>query len=209
MKYWQFVFLSFLLFGCRDYESEKYISEEEVAIEELFAKFIQLDEMLSMNDYGDSIPTLYIISQLDNTVQVYQDSIETIIREDSTGTYITRELSAKTVEENELFAPLTSGDFNKRVLTNSIQHELLDIRMLQETEFQNEHLGNIVDRMEKNKRVFGYLFLTRIIFNRDFTVGYLGYAFFCGAGCAWDNNIEIRKEKGKWIISRYFSGGIA
>lgn len=209
MKYWQFIFVSFLLFGCTGCESEKYVSEEEMAIEELFTEFIQLDEMLSINDYGDSIPTLYLISQLDNTDQVYQDTIETIIKEDSAGIYITRELSPKTVEENEMFEPLTSGDFNKRVLTNTVHHELLNIQMLPETEFQNEHLGNIVERMEQDRRIFGYLYLTRIIFNRDYTVGYLGYAFFCGTGCYWDNNIEIRKEGGKWIISKHFSGGIA
>lgn len=209
MKYWQFIFLSFLFFGCRDYQSEKYISEEEIVIEELFTQLIQLDEMLSMNDYGDSIPTLYIISQLDNTVQIYQDSIETFLKEDSTHIYITRELSPKTIEENELFEPLTSSDFDKRVLANSIQHERLNIQLLPTTEFQNEHLGNLSDRMEQDRRIFGYLHLTRIIFNREYTVGYLGYAFFCGAGCYWDENIEIRKEDGKWVISRHFSGTIA
>lgn len=209
MKYRLLILFSFLIFGCRDYENQKYFSEEEEAIEELIAEFIQLDEMLSMNNYGDSIPILYVISQLDNKIQVYQDTTETITKEDSTGTYVTRELSPSTVEENELFEPLTSGDFNKRILAKSLQHDLLNIVMLPETEFQNEHLGNIVGRMEQNEGIYGYLYLTRIIFNRDYTVGYLGYAFFCGAGCAWNDNIEIRKEGGKWVISRYFSGGIS
>ena len=58
-----------------------------------------------------------------------------------------------------------------------------------------------------NENEFGYLFISRIIFNEDYTKGYLHYDFICGDGCAWDYNIEIVKIDDKWKISEYFSGG--
>ena len=185
-----------LLFGCRDFESDKYYSEEEAAINGLFTQFIDLEAMLSMNEYENSIPILYIINQLDSEVHIHQDSVD-------------NQLSEGTIEENTLFKPLTSGLLKKRNLPNSVQHKLLNVMMLSEEDFQTEHRANIVERLENNRRILGYLHLTRIIFNKDFTVGYLGYDFYCGVGCAWNNNIEIRKENGQWIIVRYLSGGIA
>ena len=80
--------------------------------------------------------------------------------------------------------------------------------MLSEDNFMIEH-RNLADRIDNNPNIFGYLFISRVIFKRDFTVGYLGYSFFCGGGCAWNNNIEIRKQDSKWKITKYFSGGIA
>jgi len=59
------------------------------------------------------------------------------------------------------------------------------------------------------KSDFGNLEISRIIFNADLNKGYLHYTFFCGQGCFWNNNIEIRKINDKWQIVKYYSGGIA
>jgi hypothetical protein len=37
----------------------------------------------------------------------------------------------------------------------------------------------------------------------------MSYSFYCGLGCAWNNNIEIVKINGSWEIAQNFSGGIA
>ena len=60
-----------------------------------------------------------------------------------------------------------------------------------------------------DKNEFGYLAMSRILFNTDFTKGYMYYSFICGVGCAWDSNIEITKVNGQWKITEYYSGGIA
>lgn len=63
----------------------------------------------------------------------------------------------------------------------------------------------------KNFKVeeLGYLSLSRILFNSDFTKGYLNYEFYCGTNCFVSNNIEISRSNDKWTVSEYFSGGIA
>ena len=57
MKYGLFILLSFLLFGCRDYENAAYFTKEEEAIEELLTEFIQIDTKLAINHYERAFVT--------------------------------------------------------------------------------------------------------------------------------------------------------
>jgi len=65
------------------------------------------------------------------------------------------------------------------------------------------------EKSKMNKNIFGCLGISRILFNRNFDVGYLSYGFYCGQGCFWCENVEIKKINGKWKISEHYSGGIA
>lgn len=205
---WGFVFV-FLLIGCRDYESEQYGLEEDLAIEQLVSEFTDAEYMLSANEYTSERPKLFIVSKLDNSVKIVEDFVETFSEADGVRVYIERELSEQTIEERKVFKALTKGVLEVRLLTADIRHDSLTIEVISEEVFKYKTKEGLGVESEKDADFFGYLLLSRIIFNRDFTVGYMHYAFYCGVGCFWWNNIEIIKRQGKWSISKRYSGGIA
>ncbi|BDD07723.1 hypothetical protein FUAX_01550 [Fulvitalea axinellae] len=184
---------SFHLTSCRNYNSEEYLKMEEQAINELIPMMTDLQYMTKANHAGIDSLKLYIISSLDTTI--YPPHFPTndldINYQDDLRRYN---------KENRLFAPIINGTLKKRSIQNNFTCKGLIIDLAP--------LENSMD-LAKNPDVLGVLTISRIYFERGFKKGYLSYTFYCGTGCCWSNNVEIRKIDGKWIFSEIFSGGIA
>jgi len=204
------LFLIYLLIGCNNYNSEEYISNENSAIKDIIPQLTDFENMVdrnklntnnklklflisSLNAYASEIhePNGYVTSV--NGIKVEKLEIKKRKKE-------YEEEYEKYKREKKLFRKLRKGKINKRILTTNFKYSNLKIELIPEN--KNRKL-----KLRENE--FGYLFISRIVFNRTFNKGYLSYSFFCGSGCAWYSNIEIEKVKGKWIISETFSGGIA
>ena len=206
------VLVIFSFSSCQNYESEKYIKMENKAINDIILEMTRFEEMKELNELRNEKLKLYILSTLD-TITAYRIkptgydigangidySKERIERNKNKF-----EEDLKQYEfEKKKFLDLKNGIIKTRNLNYSIKNEKLNIELI--TREKVEALENF----ETKKNEFGYLFISRIVFNRNFTKGYLHFDFICGVGCAWDNNIEIKKVNGKWKIMEYFSGGIA
>ena len=85
----------------------------------------------------------------------------------------------------------------------SFKSEKLNIELIKKEKIET------LENFDTKKNEIGYLFISRIVFNRNFTKGYLYFNFICGDGCGWGENIEIKKINGKWKRTESFSGGIA
>ncbi len=201
----------FLLSSCRNYETEAHFAAEDEVYRALLGEFTDMAYMLSVNDYGEGKPTLYVISDLFNEVEVRIDTITYATEIGSNGlpSKLKSEVSKQSLEERKLFKPLVKAKLARRKLDFLWKHDSLNIQLLPEAEYQAKHEEDTGKIMENDRSIFGYLHLSRIAFNRDLTKGYMAYSFFCGVACAWYNHIEVVKENGQWKISRTFSGGIA
>lgn len=182
---------------------------ENEAINDIILEMTKFEEMKNLNEWKDEKLKLYIVSKLDTT---------TTWTIKSTGFDIGAngiDYSKKRVKENkkefeenleefekeeELFADFKKGKIKPRNLNYSFENNKLNITYIEPEKIIN---------FDTKKNEFGYLFISRVIFNRAFTIGYLHFNFICGIGCAWDNSIKIKKVNGKWKITKYFSGGIA
>jgi len=202
----------FCFLSCQNYESENYIKNENEAINELILEMTNFEEMKRLNKWNDKKLELYIVSQLDtisswlhkpkgytiaiNDVKLPKEEIESNKKE------FENEL-AKYEKEKELFMNLKNGKIKIRKLNYHFENEKLNIQLIEKEKIEK------LESFDTEENEFGYLFVSRIIFNKNFTKGYLHYGFICGVGCAWNNNVEIEKINGKWTITERFSGGIA
>lgn len=196
-------------FGCQNDESEKYINTENEAINDIILQMTQFEEMKRINEWHDEKPTLYIISSL-GTGTVWTQKPKGYIaaingpglskEETERNKKDYKEDLARYEREEELFRKLKNGTIEKRNLNYPFKNAKINIQLIDAEEIHN---------LETKEYELGYLSISRIVFNQDFTKGYLYYSFFCGIGCAWGDNIEISKVNGKWEITEYFSGGIA
>lgn len=59
------LFSTICLFSCQNYESEKYIENENIAINNLILEMIKFDEIVKLNNWEDKQLKLYIFSKLD------------------------------------------------------------------------------------------------------------------------------------------------
>lgn len=203
------VLIIFSFLSCQNYDSQKYIKMENEAINDIVLEMTEFEEMKRINNWVKEKPKLFIISELDTTkawtIEPNGYDIGT------NGVHYSKERIAKNKNEFEedlakyekeerLFNAFEIGKIQKRNLNYIFTIDKLEIEIIESTRFKNFNF---------KENVFGYLSISRIIFNEDFTKGYLHFRFFCGAGCAWNSNIEIKKVNGKWEITEYFSGGIA
>ena len=206
------VLIIFSFSSCQNYESEEYIKTENQAISDIILEMTNFEEMKRSNEWKNEKLKLYIISGLDtftagtsepngydigsNGINYSQERIKENKRE-------FEENLEKYENEQGLFADLKKGKIKKRKLNFSFENEYLNIQLIEVEKIKK------LENFKTKKAELGYLSVSRIIFNRNFTKGYLHFNFICGEGCAWDNNIEIKKINGKWKITKYFSGGIA
>lgn len=197
------------IISCRNYESKEYFDNENQAISDVILAMTEFDKMKRINEWSDIKLKLYVVAKLD-TISAWIEKPKgyTIALNDVS-------LSKKRITENRkryenelaeyeeeefLFRNLKNGKLKPRVLNYNFQNEKLDIELIKSEKFKtNETIDN----------EFGYLFVSRVIFNINFTKGCLHYQFFCGEACAWDSNIEVTKINGVWKITKVFSGGIA
>jgi len=204
------IIFSFL--SCQSYESEKYIKMENKAINDIILEVTQFEKMNKLNNFGDKKLKLYILSELDTTTA---STIKPTGYDVATnGIYYSKERIEKNKNrfeedlrkyklEESLFNDLKKGKIKTRSLNYSFKNQKLKVELIERIKIKE------LNNFETKENEFGYLFISRIVFNRNFTKGYLYFQFICGIGCAWDNNIEIKKINGKWKITEYFSGGIA
>ena len=196
------------VYGCRNYDSERYINCENEAINDILRQLIDYDEMVKMNDFDTTRLTLLLISRLDTiTYDIYEpdgyvistNGVKLPDSEIKENKKDYEERLEKFKKEQRLFAPLKNGKFKQRILDYKFEYSNLQVELIPE-------FPNI---LELKQNEYGFLYISRIIFNRSIDKGFLSYSFLCGEGCYWAGNIEIIKINGKWEISEFFSGGIA
>lgn len=206
------VLIIFSFSSCQNYKSEEYIEMEKVAISDIILELTQFEKIKNSNQWENEKFKLYLISELgistartikptgynigENGIDYSKEKIEENKKE------FERELEKYEYEE-KLFAKLKKGKISKRKLNSSFENDFLEIELIDSEKIRE------LESFKTKKNELGYLSISRIIFNRDLNKGYLHFDFICGEGCAWDNNIEIKKINGKWKITKYFSGGIA
>ena len=185
------VFLS--LCGCRNYESKEYIAIENEAINDIILQLIDY-EIIKTNHADTNHLKLFLFSSLDTMVYDIDESLllESVYADDEVR-------YERLKKELKKFAPFKEGKIKERTLDYKSEYSNMEVVLIPYSLFGEEFRENEL----------GYLWISRICFNRRFDKGYLQYGFFCGEGCLWKNNIEIVKMNGKWQISEYFSGGIA
>ncbi|MBB3696468.1 hypothetical protein KMW28_10240 [Flammeovirga yaeyamensis] len=203
------ILILFSCVSCSNYESDIYINTEYEAINDILIELIKFKEVKRIKTRGDEKSKLYIISTLDTvTAQIFKpegyligmDGFD-ITKEEIDHQKKEYETSLEYYyEEEKLFRKLKNGSIKEREIHHVFDNEYFDIRLIPLDEFKG---------FETDSEELGYLFISRIVFNKDYTKGYLHYSFACGIACFWDNNIEISKVNGKWMITKYFSGGIA
>lgn len=198
------------LCSCRNYDSAKYISAENEAINDLIHKMIDLEYMVKHNNLDTNNLKIFFISVLGNEIcEIYKPD-GYIVGEDSI-MFSEEEVNKrkdlyeiefeKYLREFEFFAPLTKGKIKERKFDYQFKFSNLKVELVSENaDFFNPNL---------NSNEFGILSVSRVVFNRSFDKGNLSYGFGCGPECMWQYNVEISKIDGKWIISKYLSGIIA
>lgn len=207
------IFLKFIWFSCilscQNFDSEKYHKNENQAISDLILEMTNFEEAKKLNNFQNKKLKLYLASTLDTATawtkkpQGYITAIDGIqlSKEQIKKNKQRYEIEVANYEkENQLFESLKNGKIKKRSLNHLFQNQYLKIELIEPDRIKS---------LETRNNEFGYLFISRIIFNKNFTKGYLHYEFFCGVGCAWNYNIEISKVKDKWVITDSYSGGIA
>jgi fructose-specific phosphotransferase system component IIB len=204
----KFIILIITLFSivsCQKQNSNTYINTENKAINDIILEMTKFDEMKNVIDSKNKKLILYIDTVLDTTIaytykpegfEVSENELS--IEEIEEAKLIFIQDSVKYEKEKNLFVDLKNNQLKKRALNYSFKNDQLEIKYFD---------GEKTEDFETNENEFGYLFISRIIFNEDYTKGYLHYDFICGDGCAWDYNIEIVKTNDKWKITEYFSGG--
>jgi len=201
------ILINFL--SCQNYESEKYIEKENIAINDLILEMIKFDEMVKLNNWDNKQLKLYIFSKLDTNTAYsvkptgYDTGANGISysKEKIVGNKKRFENELEKFEKEErLYYDLKKGKIKERNLDYNFSNEKIA--------FEYINPQNIKDFNPK-KNEYGYLGVSRIIFNWNYTVGYLHYTFFCGDLCAWNDNIKIEKINGKWKIVERYSGGIS
>jgi hypothetical protein len=204
----KFIILIITLFSivsCQKQNSNTYINTENKAINDIILEMTKFDEMKNVIDSKNKKLILYIDTVLDTTTaytykpegfEVSENELS--IEEIEEAKLIFIQDSVKYEKEKNLFVDLKNNQLKKRALNYSFKNDQLEIKYFD---------GEKTEDFETNENEFGYLFISRIIFNEDYTKGYLHYDFICGDGCAWDYNIEIVKTNDKWKITEYFSGG--
>lgn len=201
--------ITFTFYSCQNYENEEYIKIENEAINDLILEITQFEQINRLKNKNRQKLKLYVISTLDTTTAFITKPNGYIIGEN--GVNFTEEKieeNKKEFEENlekldreqQLFSDFKRGKIKKRKLNYNLTNEELKIIII-----DRENIKSL--QIKENE--FGYLFMSRIVFKNNFTTGYLSFGFFCGDGCAWNSNIEIKKVNGKWKISEYFSRGIS
>lgn len=204
-KFITLILIVFSIVSCEKENSNSYIKVENEAINDILLEMTKFDEMKNVIDTKNKKLILYVDTVLDTTTAITfkPEGFETETNDLSFEEIEQAKLafiqdSVKYEREKNLFINLKNDQLKKRALNYSFKNDQLNIKYFD---------GEKTEDFETNENEFGYLFISRIIFNDDYTKGYLHYDFICGDGCAWDYNIEIVKTNDKWKISEYFSGG--
>ncbi len=183
------IFLLVLSISCINPNNERYKLHENNAINDVIPEMIDYYNMSNLNNWHEKDMLLKIGDTLSNRTAMISKPIDY------------DEIKIEEYElELKLFDKLTNKKILPRKLNFDFQNENFEIVLVDPTSQENyKTSGNEI----------GYLFVSRVLFNRNFTKGYTSYIYFCGEACVWDNNIELVKKNNKWKISRYFSGGIS
>lgn len=204
MKIYYYIIIASLtiILGCRNYDSDFYVKKENEALQQLIPQLIDLNEMLQMNDFGEGKPTLYLLAELHTEIEL-GSALEEKVLETENGLPKTIELieSEKYKVKKKHFKPFINGSIKNRKLTTEFKYPNLHIKLISKDELESTHT-DIAEAMKRNKEIFGYLSMTRIVMNKDFDTGYMSYAFFCGKGCVWGSNIEVKIKNGQWQVIR-------
>ncbi len=206
LKYILILIILFLL-GCTNFEGKKYISFENDVIKEIIPELLTLEHFAIRDIENVSV---FIVNELDNKIEVVgfvEDEYN--ILPDEKLFFSRSEKEQMYNDEIKLFKPFLKGKIKSRNLNAEINYTHLNVKQISLERFENRKTSDFYNKINPGKVTKAYLKLTRIAFNRSRDLGYLNFTIFCGEGCFWKYNIEIKKVNEKWKVSRLFSGSIA
>ena len=200
-----FAFIS-LFYGCRNYESEKYIAIENEAISDIIIQLTNYEWIKNDDDFDTNHLKLFLISSLFiSGYEIYE--IPTFTEYVNTSGLTDSEMKEykedyeklykRFKEEQKVFAPLIKGRLKERILDYKFEYSNVEVVFV-----------DSISCWEIKQNELGYLDISRIIFNRRFDKGYLSYDLFFGDG-SHGGHIEIVKINNKWKVSRIFSEWVA
>ena len=165
----------FLICSCSGYDNVYYQNAEDNVIQELIPELVDADYMLTHNDFNIDRPVLFLFKELNGCI-------------DTNYSYIEKKDFYK-------IKSLASGKIPNRLLNDTIFNifENLIVKVISGEYYEEKQSNDCLEEMKRNKDIFGYLSISRIIFNRQMNRGYFYYSFFCGVACAWYSMIEIKK----------------
>ena len=219
------------LYSCRNYDSKKYITHENEAIKDVIHYLISYDEMVKMNNLDTTYTKILLTSSLGTDLigeihepegfdRYFNVNLITDPEKEKYYKKLYDELCKKRKKMKKAYAPIVKGLLKKRILDYQFEYSNLQVELIPECPDKSEELkqsGYYVSFSpwlyskcsELKENEYGFLYISRIIFNRCFSKGYLAYEFWCGQGCGWTGGVEIVKINGKWEISEDFAMGIA
>jgi len=194
MKNSKYFFLAIVLIfiSCSRYNDLDYQAEENKAVIDIIPILVEADYMLSYNDYKTKRPILYLLKELSGYIDTTYINIDNIDKNDL-----------------KLIKSLVDGTIPDRQLNDTIfdKYNNFIVNVLSKKDYEKYHADNYPEKMTKdNNVVFGYLWISRFVFNRQLNKGYLNYTFFCGDACAWGATIEVKKVNNKWTKTRELIG---
>ena len=195
--------LTISIFSCTNYDSEKYILNENEVIIDIIPDLIDLNDMISMNNYKSDSLNLYLNSTLNNENIAFTEQFDSFLDK-----FENDSLKEMFDREKTNFKAFTKKSIKPRNLDIKIKYSNLNVIIIPSHENSRNIIQTYNEKAENDKNIFGSLDMSRIIFDKNYEIGYLSYGFYCGKSCFWSSNIQIRKLNGKWKISETYSGGI-
>ena len=177
---WLILTIVAITVSCTTYDSENYLNEEKIALQNLIPEMIGYESVL-MDSVAET-PSVYINSELDNELKITNTQYE--------------ELSDV---DKEPLAILVKGKLSKRILPKDTFNDTLElnVKLVSGNEYQSLQL-------DKNAKLTKHLSISRILFTPDFKKGYLTYETQCNKMCGSNSILSIKKMDAHWTIDEFW-----
>ncbi len=177
---WLILAIVAIAISCTTYDSENYLNEEKIALQNLITEMIGYESVLM--DSATVTPNVYINSELDNELKITNTQYEGLSDVD-----------------REPLAMLAKSKLSKRMLPKDIFNDRQDLNVKLLSGNENQSL-----QLDKDAKLTKHLFISRILFTPDFKKGYLTYETQCNKTCGSNSILSIKKIDGQWTIDEFW-----
>jgi hypothetical protein len=119
----------------------------------------------------------------------------------------------KRLKSNLEKTTLNNGNYKQNTYIRRLRNNNLGEITIDDSKIKR--LTNIRFIFEKNpdhsldkydlKGVLGTFSMSRISFDKDFTIGYFYFQVYCGEDCGWGGLVKVVKRNNGWKIGKYLS----
>lgn len=176
MKIITWTVLFFVPFAALGQMSSEYEEEENKVINQFFRKFIGGDS-LNATSNQDSLKFIYFNTRL--------------------GCNLDKSSFKGNYKPNRLLRELENNQLGVREIDSTKIERLNNVKIIFEDKvdysFENYESDNVIGTFD----------ISRVSFNKSFTIGYFYVSVYCGGECGWGNLIKIKRKKENWVIVDY------